>query len=247
MGRLEEEADVTTPLKPVPLLFLFRILQLPLATLLLRRDDIYHRLGIMSSHQKTPTKTREEKKEMAVLIALRVSLLSCCRVRLHRGVFHGWLVHRWWRGEFFFSPKRRSKKKKRERKEIFCYLDIRSRPFPSSLLCSTTKKSGHLLFPVSVSLSKFPSGYWLTILHLRMPTREFWNVYGSSGDMQRRLNTSSEGEVMTKRWPSRQKINEIGRWVLLFLCFFSSVEPQNRNPLFSIYGKQIEMAQKLGQ
>lgn len=146
MGRLEEEADVTTPLKPVPLLFLFRILQLPLATLLLRRDDIYHRrVGIMSSHQKTPTKTREEKKEMAVLIALRVSLLSCCRVRLHRGVFHGWLVHRWWRGEFFFSPKRRSKKKKGKKRNlllsrhsqsavsfesfVFDYKKIRSSPF----------------------------------------------------------------------------------------------------------------------
>ena len=109
------EADVTTPLKPVLLLFLFRILQLPLATLLLRRDDIYHRVGIMSSHQKTPTKTSEEKKEMAVLIALRVSLLSC-RVRLHRGVFHGWLVHRWWRGILLFT---RSKKKKRKEKKSF--------------------------------------------------------------------------------------------------------------------------------
>ena len=166
------EADVTTPLKPVLLLFLFRILQLPLATLLLRRDDIYHRVGIMSSHQKTPTKTSEEKKEMAVLIALRVSLLSC-RVRLHRGVFHGWLVHRWWRGILLFT---RSKKKKKERKEIFCYLDIRSRPFPSSLLCSTTKKSGHLLFPFPYPCQNFPVGIDL-LLHVYVGPPESFEMF----------------------------------------------------------------------
>ena len=110
-------------------LFLFRVLQLPLATSF-RDDGSGH---YVSSHQKTPTKSQPEKWP---------SLLRCawffCRAEFDPPVEVYFTVRRppSLVGVGFFLLFTKCKGSK-----TFCYLDIRSRPFPSiSFVSSTDKK-----------------------------------------------------------------------------------------------------------